>query len=434
VVGIDGSQPRVLTRSLGSLLYPTWSPDSSRIAFYGHDNRRGSASTDRLWMVDVHKGDLRCLTENFEGHAGDVANGDAHLGPKLYFPRWDDGDRITMQALVEGRAGLYRVAAAGGEVEQINTSGLSVIGFGQRGDVIAFTGETNTRSAEVYVSRSGHRLQRRSRAADDFFRNHRLQTIEHVRFKGAENWDLEGWAIRPLDAQTGSRYPILIYVHGGPHTAYGNGFYHEFQVLAAAGFGVFFVNPRGSSSYGEEFADAVRGHFGEGDYEDIMAAADLAATWDWVDPERMGIVGGSYGGFMTNWVITHTDRFAAACTQRSICNLLSFAGTSDIGPAFSEDEYGALPWTDRELLMQKSPISYVQNCKTPTLILHQEEDHRCPIEQAEQLYTALVALGVPTKLVRFPGEGHELSRSGQPQRRVNRMHHIIDWFGRYLQA
>ncbi len=204
-------------------------------------------------------------------------------------------------------------------------------------------------------------------------------------------------------------------------------------MLAAAGFGIFFTNPRGSASYGETFAAAVRQHFGEKDYEDIMHAADVAAAWEWVDPQRMGIMGGSYGGFMTNWVITHTNRFAAACTQRSICNLLSFAGTSDIGPEFSRDEYGGLPWTDEELLMAKSPIRYVRNVKTPTLILHQENDHRCPIEQAEQLYTALVELGVPAKFVRFPDECHELPRSGQPQRRVNRMGHITEWFTRYLR-
>ncbi len=431
VIGADGGAPRQLTPGAMTLGNPSWSPDGSQIAFLGHDRRRGNASTSRVWTVSLADQTLRCLTEGFEGQCGGVPSGDAHLGAHPLRPAWNRAGGLTFAAMVHGRTGLYHVPLDGGEIQQINTSGLSVVSFTQRGDTIAFVGETNTRSGEVYTSRLGHALHRRSRAADAFFHTYTIVAPEHVRFKGADGWDLEGWVLRPTNDSP--QHPLIIYVHGGPHLAYGNAFVHEFQALVAAGFGVFFTNPRGSASYGEDFADAVRQHFGEKDYADIMAAADLAASWDWVDSRRMGIMGGSYGGFMTNWVITHTDRFAAACTQRSICNLYSFAGTSDIGPEFSRDEYGGLPWTDEELLMAKSPIRYVQNVKTPTLILHQEEDHRCPIEQAEQLYTALVVLGVPVKFVRFPGEGHELPRSGQPQRRVNRMHHIIDWFTRYLQ-
>jgi dipeptidyl aminopeptidase/acylaminoacyl peptidase len=433
VIGVDGGEHRKLTRSLGPCYQHAWSPDGTRLAYLGDDQRAGFASTTRLWIVNLDGGAPRCLTDHFEGNLGEIASGDTHLGGQPRLPVWNGAESITFEAIERGRAGLYRIPAEGGEVEQINTSGLSLVGFTQRGETIAFTGETNARAAEVYTSTGGHALQRRSHAADAFFSAYRVLQPEHINFKGADDWDLEGWLIRPSGEGNAGKHPLIIYVHGGPHTAYGNGFFHEFQALAAAGFGVFFTNPRGSSSYGEEFALAVRQHFGEKDYEDVMAAADLAASWDWVDPKRMGIMGGSYGGFMVNWTITHTDRFAAACTQRSISNLISFAGTSDVGTAFSKDQYGGLPWTEEELLMSKSPIRYVNNVKTPTLILHQEQDHRCPIEQGEQLYSALVVLGVPVKFVRFPGEGHELPRAGQPQRRVNRMHHIIDWFTNYLQ-
>jgi dipeptidyl aminopeptidase/acylaminoacyl peptidase len=438
VIGIDGGKPDQLTRAIGPVGEPSWSPDGTRLAYIGHDRRLGNATATKVWVVELQSRSLNCVSQDLSGEVGEMASSDSHIGSPSYRttrPSWDRQNRITFSALVQGRAGLYRVSASGSAVESISTSGLSVVGFMQRGETIAFVGETNARSGEVYTMREGHKLQRRSHAGDHFFSSYRIQPPEHVQFKGADGWDLEGWVIRPAaaDDATNARHPLIIYVHGGPHTAYGNGFFHEFQVLAAAGFGIFFTNPRGSSSYGEDFANAVRQHFGEKDYEDVMHAADLAASWDWVDPQRMGIMGGSYGGFMVNWTIAHTDRFAAACTQRSISNLYSFAGTSDVGAEFSLDEYGGLPWTHEELLLSKSPLRYVQNIKTPTLILHQEQDHRCPIEQAEQLYTALVTLGVPVKFVRFPGEGHEMPRSGQPQRRVNRMNHIVDWFTRYLQ-
>ncbi|WP_026369198.1 prolyl oligopeptidase family serine peptidase [Kallotenue papyrolyticum] len=432
VLAAEGGTPERITPGTLSLGSPVWSPDGRQLAFIGHDRRRGNASVARLWTIDLQQRVPRCLTEGFDGDIGDMPGGDSHLGAHPREPVWNERDGLTVAALVRGHAGLYHVPLAGGAPEPIATSALSVVGFTQRGATIAFVGETNARSGEVYTLTPDGALQRRSRAGDAFFNTYAVHAPQPVRFKGADDWDLEGWVLRPAGGE-GARHPLIIYVHGGPHSAYGNAFFHEFQALVAAGFALFFTNPRGSSSYGEEFADAVRRHFGEKDYADIMAAADLAASWDWVDPARMGIMGGSYGGYMTNWIITHTDRFAAACTQRSISNLLSFAGTSDIGPEFSRDEFGGLPWTDEELLMAKSPIRYVQNVKTPTLILHQEEDHRCPIEQAEQLYTALVVLGVPVKFVRFPGECHELPRSGQPFRRVNRMHHIIDWFTRYLR-
>jgi dipeptidyl aminopeptidase/acylaminoacyl peptidase len=227
---------------------------------------------------------------------------------------------------------------------------------------------------------------------------------------------------------------LVLYVHGGPHWDYGNSFFHEFQVLAARGYGVLYCNPRGSRSYGEEFTDSMRQHWVEKDWEDLLCAADTAASWDWVDPARMCIVGGSYGGYITNWAITHTNRFVAACTERSICNLISFMGTSDIGIEFGFDEFGTMPWENEELLLEKSPIRYVKNVRTPTLILHQEGDQRCPIEQAEQLYTALVCLGIPTKFVRFPGESHGMSRAGQPRRRIARIHHILEWLDLYTQA
>lgn len=433
VLQVSGREVRQLTREQGPVDAPVWSPDGKQLAFLGHQQRRGTASNVGVWAVGVEDGELRCLTEGFNRSAGTTTMGDMHFVTTPDRVCWND-DGLFFTSTDHGRTGIYRVGVDGGAVEQVSTSGLSALTLTVCRDTIAFNGETNTRIGEVYtMTTGGAHIARRSHSADEIAGSYALSTPQHVSFTGADGWEIEGWFVKPMDYSDGQRYPLLLYIHGGPHADYGNGFFHEFQVLANAGYGVFFTNPRGGRSYGEEFTAAVSGHFGEKDYEDLMAAADLAASWDWVDPARMGVMGGSYGGYMTNWIITHTDRFAAACTQRSLANLYSFAGTSDIGPRFAHDEFAALPWTNEELLMAKSPMRYVKNVRTPVLILHQEQDYRTPIEQIEQFYTALVCLGVPTKLVRFPAEGHDLSRTGQPRRRVNRLNHIIGWFDRYLK-
>ncbi|GAC1643859.1 MAG: S9 family peptidase [Herpetosiphon sp.] len=422
-----------VTPSQGPIYDAVWSPDGTQLAFVGHNGRRGNATNLGIWLIEASGGDPRCITATFDRSIGAITMGDMHFvtaPPQLFW----QGTSIFFPSTDHGRSGIHRVSINGGEVASISTSGLSALTMSVAGTTIAFSGETNVRIAEVYtMTTEGQEVKRRSHAADDVMRTFEVAPVEHVAFKGSDGLPLEGWYIKPLHHSPGKQYPLILYIHGGPHAAYGNGFFHEFQVLAQAGFGLLYVNPRGGSSYGEEFTDAVRGHYGEGDYEDLMQAADLAASWDWVDADRMGVMGGSYGGFMTNWIITHTDRFKAACTQRSISNWVSFAGTSDIGPEFTKQEMKGIPWEDEERLMAKSPLRYVKNVKTPTLILNQENDHRCPIEQAEQFYTALVCLGVPTRFVRFPDESHGLSRNGKPFRRVNRMNYIVDWFRSYLK-
>ena len=433
VVDVEGEHVRQLTRSIGPVAAPAWAPDASGLAYLGHDKRRGNATNVGVWYVGLKDGEPRCLTDELDRSAGCSIASDTHAGSHSDRPAWD-GDDLLFIATDHGRTGIYRVSKAGGNVTRLNTSGMSVIGFTMAGDTIAFSGESNARMAEIFtMTCDGHGIVRRSHAADHVFAQYHVNLPQHLEFKGADGWKLEGWVMKPEGWQPGQRYPLIIYIHGGPHYDYGNSFFHEFQVLAAHGYGVLYFNPRGSRSYGEVFTDAVRYHYGEQDFEDLMCAADLAESSDWVDGERLCLVGGSYGGFLTNWAITRTHRFVAACSQRSISNWVSFFGTSDIGPEFGGDEMGVMPWEDEELLMSKSPIRYIKHVRTPTLLLHQEGDLRCPIEQSEQLYTALVCLGVPTKFVRFPGEGHGMSRAGMPRRRVRRIHHILEWFDRYAK-
>ncbi len=235
------------------------------------------------------------------------------------------------------------------------------------------------------------------------------------------------WRLRPR--RTRRDHALVLQVHGGPHTNAGWGFSFEHHLLAAHGYTVVFSNPRGSSSYGMDHATAMIGGYGTVDADDVLAVADHALSEHRNPNAPMHLTGGSYGGFMTNWLVGRTDRFRSAVTQRSICNWLSFYGTSDIGYRFAEHEVQGNPWNDFELLWRQSPLRQVANVTTPILIVHAEADHRCPIEQAEQWYVALKRLGkVDTKLVRFPGESHELSRSGRPDRRVRRLQEIVAWF------
>ena len=238
---------------------------------------------------------------------------------------------------------------------------------------------------------------------------------------------VEGFVIKP---QGTGPFPAILDIHGGPKTVYGDVYYHEMQVWASLGYLVFYCNPRGSDGKGDAFAD-LRGQYGQIDYDDFMAFTDAVLNAYPVDASRLYITGGSYGGFMTNWVIGHTNRFKAAVTQRSISNWLSFYGTSDIGFTFGVDQTGGHPLKDREKLWDQSPLKYALNIKTPLRFIHSDQDHRCPMEQAQQLYAVLKNEGIDTDLIWFKNENHELSRSGKPEARIKRLYSIQDWFKKY---
>jgi dipeptidyl aminopeptidase/acylaminoacyl peptidase len=245
---------------------------------------------------------------------------------------------------------------------------------------------------------------------------------------------LDCWVMRPFGCKSGARYPVLLNIHGGPHTQYGHHFFDEFQIYASAGYAVIYTNPRGSQGYGEEFTRAVIGDWGGGDFADVMAGLDEALRrYDFIDPERLGVMGGSYGGFLTSWTVGHTDRFKAACSERAVNNTYTLFGTSDIGHSFSEAQSGHLPWENMQWYIDHSPLTYAKDISTPLLIIHSESDLRCPVEQAEQLFVALKKQRKQVVFVRFPDEDHDLSRSGRPRHRLERFRVILDWFARYLQ-
>jgi len=251
-------------------------------------------------------------------------------------------------------------------------------------------------------------------------------------YTGADGWPMDGWVMKPRDFDPSRKYPLIVEIHGGPATQYGYGFFHEMQLLTAAGYVVLYTNPRGSLGYGRDFSLAVRGAWGEKDSLDILAGVDALVQKGYIDEQRIGVTGGSYGGFMTNWLVGHTDRFKAAVTDRSVTNLASDFGSCDFGWMFADDEMDTTPWEDLDRYMHMSPITYVKNIHTPLLILHSEQDLRCSIEQAEQLFASLKYLGREVLFVRFEGQSHGLSRGGHPKLRLERLRHILGWFEKYL--
>lgn len=245
--------------------------------------------------------------------------------------------------------------------------------------------------------------------------------------------ELTGYVLLPKDFDENKKYPTILSVHGGPKTEFSDIFHHEHQMFASAGYMVIYTNPHGSSGRGVKFSD-IRGRYGDIDYDDLMTFTDLAIEkHPQIDTEKMGVYGGSYGGFMTNWTIGHTDRFAAACSQRSISNWTSFYGVSDIGYYFAPDQTASDMWTDLNKMWDQSPIKYAPNVTTPTLFIHSDEDYRCPLEQGLQMYTRIKENGTDTKMYIFHGENHELSRSGKPKGRIKRLRAIKEWFDKYLK-
>jgi dipeptidyl aminopeptidase/acylaminoacyl peptidase len=300
---------------------------------------------------------------------------------------------------------------------------------------VAFAATAPTMPAELFLASADGSGERQLTDVNRAWRRRvTLSPPERFQFE-RDGFTVDGWAVRPFGHRPGRRYPTLLNIHGGPATQYGNGFFDEFQVYAGAGYAVVYTNPRGSQGYGEAFARAVIDDWGGGDFADVMAGLDEALRrFDFIDPARLGVMGGSYGGYLTSWTVGHTGRFRAACSERALNDWVSFFGTADIGHSFGEKYLHAAPldWPGMKRLARHSPMTYARDIKTPLLIIHSEDDLRCPIEQSERLYVALKKLGREVLYVRFPQENHELSRAGKPRHRLERFRHILDWFGEQL--
>jgi dipeptidyl aminopeptidase/acylaminoacyl peptidase len=261
-----------------------------------------------------------------------------------------------------------------------------------------------------------------------------LQQVERLPYKSTDGWPIDGFFVKPVGWQAGKKYPMVLVIHGGPAGMFGVDWYHEFQVYAAKGWAVFFCNPRGSTGYGEKFERGIVNNWGGMDYQDIMAGVDAALKqYPWIDSKALGVTGGSYGGFMSNWIVGHTDRFKADVTLRAISNFVSDDGTRD-GAYGHEDDFKGPLFDNLDQYWDASPLKYVRNVKTPTLILCSDMDFRVPIEQDEQWFRGLQHNGVPSEIVFFPRENHNLTRTGEPKHLVESLNWQVYWFQKYLDG
>lgn len=341
------------------------------------------------------------------------------------------GDSLMFIATNRFNAHLCRMTADG--LTYLTKEEGVVDCFDSDGHICCFIGCRGARLQEIYaLDLTDGNECRLTNFNEKPLEERRVSPPRPLFFVNKEGVEIDGWVLEPAHYDAQKKYPAILNIHGGPKTAYGPLFFHEMQVWAGCGYFVFFCNPRGGDGRGNAFAD-IRGRYGEEDYRDLMEFTDhVLDVYASIDRNRLGVTGGSYGGFMTNWIIGHTDRFAAAVSQRSIASWISMEGVSDIGLDFPGDQTGATTWDGFERLWHQSPLQYADRVKTPTLFIHSREDYRCPECEGIQMFSALKRFDVPARLVLFKEENHELSRSGQPKHRIRRLQEITDWFNRFL--
>jgi dipeptidyl aminopeptidase/acylaminoacyl peptidase len=464
VVDFSG-QTRQLTQTKGCEYNPTWSPDGKTIAYTA--TRRDITTIDsvaedtHLWIINAAGGAGRELTTDQDRRARDP-----HWSPdsrSILYLASDRGYTTIFKTSVDGgrvsRFSLYVLddqlaggfdpqesrlrAESGSPLALVQPFQITSFSFANRSQTVTRAGAVETafplaitlgnalRPAEVWAGVGGIVPMRRLSAHNDLFvRSLRLVPPEEITYASFDGTQIQGWLMKPSFCTSDRKCPLILSVHGGPHGMYGWSFNPAFQVYAARGYGVLYLNPRGSSGYGQKFSDGTINEWGGGDYRDLMLGVDdVLRKNSWIDSERLGVTGGSYGGFMTNWIITQTLRFKGAVASASVSNLISFYATS-LYQDLIHAEFGGFPWDNFELLWQWSPLRYVRQAQTPTLFIHGENDNDVHITQAEEMYMALKRRGVETVLVRYPREGHGLR---EPKHRVDALERTLYWFDRFVK-
>lgn len=445
-VDIANGEIKAVTNSEGSAQSPSFSPDGQWIAYLGHEKGQGKNGVNTSILVKpVGGGETINLTEKYDYTVGNNAGGDARADAGSGAYKWL-GDSSGIYALVTeaGATNIYKFNLADQEKSMVTTGNHGITSFSALPELtknsempITYIVDCSIYASNVYVKELGMEKGKRLTALNAKLNEAAyIAPMEPISAKSRDDVTVHGWLLKPINFDENKKYPMVLHIHGGPYGASGWSFFHEYQLLASQGYAVLISNPRGSATYGEKHALGVIGDWGGGDYADLMAITDQAiAENPWIDSERLGVTGGSYGGYMTNWIITQTTRFKAAVTARSISNMYTKYGVSDIGWVGNKSGMGGVDLWDEggeDFIMSRSPIRYAPNVKTPLMFIHSEEDHRCTMEQAEQFYVALMRLGNKCEFIRFAGENHELSRSGKPQNRYDRLAQIVRWFETYL--
>ncbi|HSQ60096.1 MAG TPA: S9 family peptidase [Acidobacteriota bacterium] len=439
VVSAQGGEPRNLTPGPGMAMAPSWSPDGATIAFLGHDKPDDwwGIWNFRLWVVPLSGGAPKNLTPDLDRTAMDVMIGDLHDHVPGGGPVWSrDGRTIHFLCSEHGSTHVFSVPAQGGPARRLTKGAFHVMALDrgrQSDDYVAIrNGFGNAGAVERFDPASGT-FRTIVEPNAPLFAGLAIGEPEEIWLDSPKGHKVQAWLLKPPNADPTRKHPMLLEIHGGPRAMYGATYMHEFQVFANAGFYVLFSNPRGSLGYGEAYTQAIVKDWGGPAFDDVMLAVDEALRLHpEIDVDRLGVTGGSYGGYLTSWVVGHTDRFKAALTQRTVTTIPTLLLCDDIGGS-SESEFGAEPWTFAPKLWEQSPLAYVERIKTPLMITHSSQDLRCNLAEAEMLYKALKWLRREVELVIYPNESHGLSRMGAPSRRVARLHVMLDWFVRHLK-
>jgi len=432
VVSLDGG--------IGSIAI---SPDGKRLAFTGDENARPVRFYDQpdLYVMDLSPGsELRNLTTGYDYDVEGGLSGDQHppragAGGGIIWSR--DGSSLTVVSTENGSANLRRFAINDPRPQPVTVGAHDVVSYTASSDgtklAVLVSSPVTVGDLYLYNTSAGSTAPRQLTSLNQgLFGSLDLSPPEEINYKSFDGRPIQGWILKPPQFNASKKYPLILEIHGGPNAAYGNTFTHEFSWMAAKGYVVLYVNPRGSTSYGQDFANIIQHNYPGDDYKDLMAGVDEILKRGYIDPARMGVTGGSGGGVLTNWIVGHTNRFAAAVSQRSIADWSGFWYSADF-TLFNPTWFSGAPWENPKQFTDLSPITYVANVQTPLMLIEGESDMRTPPALGgEQMFRALKYLHKPTVMVRFPDETHELSRSGKPWHRVERLRHIVGWFDKYL--